>query len=79
MLGIRPDAAKSICKALIDVDRNAGALADGADTDVTVIDVPCDLVRIVGAAAGEGRHPHDSADQARREALKKAVPDNEME
>jgi hypothetical protein len=56
MLGIRPDAAKSICKALINVDRDAGALADRAHMHIAVIDVPCDLVRVVGAAAGEGGH-----------------------
>ena len=41
---------------LVDVDRNAGPLADGADMDVVKIDVPGYAVRIVGAAAGEGGH-----------------------
>jgi hypothetical protein len=36
----------------IDVNGDAGALADGADADVVIEDVPCDLVRIVGATAG---------------------------
>jgi hypothetical protein len=41
----------------INVDRNAGALADLAHVHVAVIDVPGNLVRIVGAAAGETGHP----------------------
>jgi hypothetical protein len=38
---------------LIDVDRNAGALADRADIHIAIIDVPSDMVRIIGAAAGQ--------------------------
>jgi hypothetical protein len=41
----------------IDVDRNAGVLADRAHVHVAVMDVPGDLLRIVGAAAGETGHP----------------------
>jgi hypothetical protein len=39
------------------VDRYTGALADRADADVTVIDVPAFSVRVVSAAAGEAWHP----------------------
>jgi hypothetical protein len=38
---------------LINVDRNSRAFADRAHMHVVEIDVPCDSVRIVGAAAGE--------------------------
>jgi len=42
---------------LVDIDRHAGALADGAGVHVAVIvDVPGLLVGIVGAAAGKGGH-----------------------
>ena len=39
---------------MIGVHRHNGACADGPDADVAGIDVPTLLVRIVGAAAGEG-------------------------
>jgi hypothetical protein len=39
---------------LIGVHRHSGARADRTDADVVEIDVPRLLVRIVGAAAGEG-------------------------
>ncbi|MET4426559.1 hypothetical protein ABIB09_008992 [Bradyrhizobium sp. RT3a] len=39
---------------LIGVDRHAGAHADGPDADIGAVDRPSLLVRIVGAAAGEG-------------------------
>jgi hypothetical protein len=41
---------------LIDVDRDAGAFANHADTDIAKIDVPGLTVRIVGASASEGGH-----------------------
>jgi hypothetical protein len=40
--------------ALLDIDRNAGALADRADVDVAEINVPGLLVRIVAAGEGAG-------------------------
>ena len=39
-----------------DNDRNTCALADGVDMHVTEIDVPRLVVRVVGAAAGQGGH-----------------------
>jgi hypothetical protein len=39
---------------LINVDRNAGAHADRANMHIVEIDMPGDLVRVVGASAGEG-------------------------
>jgi hypothetical protein len=41
---------------LIDVDRNASALADRAYMNVAVIDVPGDQVRVIGASAGKAGH-----------------------
>jgi hypothetical protein len=41
---------------LINVDRNARPFTDRADMHVAVIDMPGDLVWIVGAAAGEDGH-----------------------
>jgi hypothetical protein len=37
-------------------DRNARALADGADMHVAIRDVPNLAAGVVGAAAGEGWH-----------------------
>jgi hypothetical protein len=46
---------------LIDIDRNARALANRADMDVVVIDVPYLVMGVVRAAAGEGGHVANSA------------------
>ncbi|MGA7072745.1 hypothetical protein [Bradyrhizobium sp.] len=51
----RIEAARPL--PLVSIERNAGAFAHRADVHVAVIDVPSDLVRIVGASAGEGLHP----------------------
>jgi hypothetical protein len=45
---------------LIDIDRDAGAFADGAYMHVPEIDVPSLLVGIVGAASSERGHPASS-------------------
>ena len=39
------------------ITKRTGALAGRAHVHVVVIDVPRDLVRVVGAAAGEAGHP----------------------
>jgi hypothetical protein len=43
-------------RPLIDVDWHTCSFADGANMNVAVVDVPGLMVRIVGAAAGEGGH-----------------------
>jgi hypothetical protein len=48
-------AAKIVIEPIFEAD------ADRAHVQVTVTDVPGDLVWIVGAAAGETGHPHDSS------------------
>jgi hypothetical protein len=49
-------AAVTKCERELHLDRNARTLADRADANVVIVDVPGGLVRIVGAAAGEGWH-----------------------
>ena len=56
----------------IDVARNASALADRAHVQVTVMDVPGDLVRIVGAAAADSGH--DSSESRDMEAARDGRP-----
>ena len=50
----RLEAARPL--QLIDIDGDANAFADRAHVHVFEIDVPGDLVRIVGAAAGKAGH-----------------------
>jgi len=50
----------------VDVDRDASALADGADLDVAVEDAPALVVGVVVAAAGEGRHGGGYSDIGRK-------------
>ena len=56
--GYAPDTAIAKCERelRLDIDGNAGTLADRADANVVIVDVPGGLVRIVGSATGESGH-----------------------
>jgi len=61
-------AAKIVIEPIFEAD------ADRAHVQVTVMDVPGDLVWIVGAAAGETGHPHDSSESRDMEAARDGRP-----
>jgi hypothetical protein len=54
---LKPGIESARPMPLVDVDRDAGALPDRANTDIAIEDVPSDLVRIVGTASGEPGYP----------------------
>lgn len=57
LAGMKPRIKAARPFPLVDINRNAGTLADRSYMHVVKIDVPGDMVRVVGAAAGECGHP----------------------